>query len=112
VANRPFENWTLRPQINEGTSSPFMGRMFLGMFRIRDGAIGQSVKTFNDSYRSVFDHLKGARTTIRRFLSSLQDHCSKVERGEVFTRYDNHFRQSEAIDDDLQRLFVSAGACQ
>jgi len=90
---------------DEGSSSPFMARMFMGIGRLRDVIFNDPTERgkFDETYRFVVDTLMNTRTTSKEIIEMLAEHRRKVSRGEI-ARLEKHIIHiSENIDNKLRK---------
>jgi hypothetical protein len=97
--------YTVQQLMDEGTTSPFVARLYLGNLRLRDIVFPDPVKRqeFDKAYESVMTNVLNARTAAREISKILTEHSSKLLSGELaeVRGYTLHIRSS--IDKDLQR---------
>jgi hypothetical protein len=91
---------------DEGTSSPFIARLFLGILHFRDDVVTDEIKRidFDAAYSSVITELQNARSTVRDLVKTLQDHLRKVATGEVARIHGNSVQIDENVDRQLSKL--------
>ncbi|HXN64131.1 MAG TPA: hypothetical protein VN862_02285 [Candidatus Acidoferrales bacterium] len=89
----------------EGSSAPFMARIFLGISRLRDSALPDRAKRqdFDKGYEFVLMTLLGTQTTARQIVKLLEDHSGRVARGEVARIVGPNLHIDETIDKELRR---------
>jgi len=96
--------WIISKVSDEGTSSPHMARLSLGILRLRD------VVFPDDNTRDAFDKafefavmtLFNARTTAKEIIETITDHRRKVSLGEAAKLDGYIIRVNESIDAKLQ----------
>src|SRR5690348_15431978 len=79
---------------DEGTSSPFIARLLLGMFYLRNLIID----AFDALHEMMTSHLFNARDAARDIQATWEDHWKKVASGECVKVEGRTFRISENID--------------
>lgn len=103
---RPEEpKWTISKFSDEGTSSPFFARLFMGFLRLRDVVFGDEKRRhdFDRLYQVVFETLMNTRTTSNEIIQTLTEHTRKVSQGEI-SRLIGHVIHIDAnIDNKLRR---------
>ena len=99
---RPTEpNLTIQKMANEGTSTPFIARMYLGLMRLRD-VIYTDAKDrlrFDKILDQTYSALMAARTTAKEISQKWELHSGKVASGEI-ARYE---KGNIHVDEDLSR---------
>lgn len=70
---------------DEGSSSPFMARLYLGMFRLRDVVFPDYAKRdiFDKPYERVMEALLNTRSASQEIAQLVADHFGKLAKGEV-----------------------------
>lgn len=90
---------------DEGSSSPFMARLFLGPQRLRDAAL--LTKTDHDAFDKAFNFvamtLLNTRTTARTIQSMITEHKRKVAEGSVARLRGRNINVDEDISKDLRK---------
>lgn len=108
-------SFVLQKWMDEGTQTPVIARLYVGVFRLRDvvfpnhGARG----AFDWPYGQVLEALSSARSASRRISRLLADHLGKVARGEVASAGGSTVHVGESIDDELRKetdSFVNSAA--
>jgi hypothetical protein len=97
---------TISEYADEGTASPFIARLFLGILHLRDAVVFSNNKErekFDKVYHFVLETLINARTTSKEIIQTLTEHSRKVSQGEI-ARLDGHvIRISEPIERKLRK---------
>jgi len=90
---------------DEGSTSPFMARMGIGIAYLRDYALRDAQKKhdFDRSYEFVFMTLMNIRKTAQEIVQLIADHSSKAARGELVRRSGGALYIEENIDKELRR---------
>jgi len=93
---------------DEGTSSPFMARLFLGMLRLRDMVFDDNKKReeFDKAYQFVLDTFVNARETSNEIIQTLTEHSRKVSQGEIAHLKGHVIHISQSIDSKLGKQFA------
>lgn len=100
---------------DEGTSSPFIARMLLGIFYLRNLVISDNARrgAFDELHEVMMSHLFGARDAARDIQSIWENHRKKVVSGECVKVEGRAFRVGESIDRSLRKevdSFLNASA--
>jgi len=90
---------------DEGSTSPFMARIFMGIIRLRDLVYSDPTKReqFDKPYEFVISSLMNARTTARDVLKTWHEHSGKVASGEIARVDGRSMRIDESIDKELRK---------
>lgn len=97
-------SWTISKLADEGTQSPFMARIFLGITRLRDVAFSKNEReAFEKAYQFVLTNLLSTRTATKEILAMLEEHKRKVSAGERVRLVGNMIHEDEPIDRELRR---------
>lgn len=98
-------NWTVSKYSDEGTTSPFVARLFLGMLRLRDGVLTDNAKreAFDRAYQVVLDTLMNARTTSKEIVQTVTEHNRKVSQGEIACLKGPTIQINENVDNKLRQ---------
>jgi DNA replication protein DnaC len=80
---RPIQpNWTVQKVADEGSSSPLMARLMIGMLRLRDNVFDHTNRDpFDNAYDFVLKSLFSARDAMRQLTNVWQEHERKVNAG-------------------------------
>jgi hypothetical protein len=100
---------------DEGTSSPFIARMLLGIFYLRNLVISDNARrgAFDELHEIMTSHLFNARDAARDIQTTWENHRKKVASGECVKVEGRTFRISENIDRSLRKevdSFLNASA--
>ena len=109
IIKREQPSWTVTKMADEGTSSPFMARLFLNILGLRKAALETKadIDAFEKPYELVLMSGITVRDLAREIGELLADHRSKIERG-VGVRIDGRtVHLDEPIDKELRRLVES-----
>jgi hypothetical protein len=89
---------------DEGTSSAFMARIFLGVMRLRDGVYPDPSKRdgFDRPYEYVTSALSSARSSAQKIVALWESHARKVGTGEIVRYQGSHIQIAENIDRELR----------
>ncbi len=90
---------------DEGTDSPFMARLFMGILNLRDRAFSNEGKRleFDEAYKFVFDALTAARTAHKEIIQTVTEHRRKVSQGEIARVEGGMIHIAEDINGQLSR---------
>jgi hypothetical protein len=95
--------WIVSKIANEGSSSPFIARLFMGVMMLRDRAFSNKDRdVFDKPYESALTALSDARATAREIEQLLADHKGKVLSGEA-ARLSGKSIQVDGIDPVLRK---------
>lgn len=91
---------------DEGTTSPFVARLFFGILNFRDDVFKDEIKRleFDAAFSSVITELQNARATLGELEKTLQDHVRRVANGEVARIRGNSIEIDENIDRQSSKL--------
>jgi hypothetical protein len=113
---RPEESsWTVKKIADEGSQSPFMARLLIGIFKMRDMAFPrqESRGTFDAAYDGVISPLLAARTAMKDIAHTWNDHANRVESGVAARLVGRNIHVDETIDRELARhadTFINGAA--
>lgn len=90
---------------NEGTSSPFVARLYLGLLRLRDVIFPDpdSQQAFDELYKSIIENLMNTRSTSAAILGLLNGHFKDLSEGKVGELQGNTIRIKKTIDNNLSK---------
>lgn len=96
---------TITKMNEEGTTSPFMARIFLGILNLRDVAFSDNkkIEEFDKASEVVIMTLFNARSTAKEIIEALTEHIHKVSKGEIARLIQNTIRIDESIDNKLRK---------
>jgi hypothetical protein len=115
IVVRPIQpNWTVQKVADEGSSSPLMARLMIGMLRLRDNVFDHTNRDpFDKAYDFVLKSLFSARDAMRQLTKVWQEHERKVNAGEVARVERNAIHVDESVDRELGQeaeAFINAAA--
>lgn len=89
---------------DEGTQTPFMARIMLGIMRLRDGAYPETAarEEFDRLFDFLVSSLLSARTSALKIVQIWEDHARKIASGEIVQRQGHQVRIEEYIDRELR----------
>jgi hypothetical protein len=90
---------------DEGSSSPFMARVFMGVLHLRDGAFPDPARRqgFDKAYEFVMMALLNTRQTAQDITKLFSEHAQRVARGEVARVEGSNLYIDENIDKELRK---------
>jgi hypothetical protein len=102
----PRPKWTVEKRGDEGTSSPFIARMWLGICHMRDQALGdRKVRDeFDVAFEAVITGVESARSATADAIKLYKDHERKVASREICKIEHGVTYINETIDRDLRKL--------
>ena len=113
--------WQVRKLADEGTSEPYIARLWVGAFELRDMLLQHLARGhsdfetrrthFDERYQPVLNALDSARKHARAIQALLSEHKMKVSSGAIVTRQQNAIEINETITLKLQEqmaAFLSA----
>ncbi len=112
---RPIEpNWTIQKFADEGTSSPLIARLMVGMLRLRDNVFDRAEREdFDKPYDFVLKSLFSARDAMWQMTRVWEEHERKVATGEIAHVERNTIHVEESADRELSQeaeAFINAAA--
>jgi hypothetical protein len=112
---RPVQpKWTIQKAADEGSSSPLMARLMIGLLRLRDEVIEPSDREeFDKAYDFALKSLLSAREAMRELVRVWGEHERKVAAGQVVRITANAVHVDESVDRTLGReadAFLNASA--
>jgi len=104
-------NLTVRPQhqeftiahlMDEGTSTPFIARLWLTPLHLRDLVLHEpaDIEVFDTTYASILNDLTTLRRIGRETLDLWNGHAQRIRNGEII-RYQNGIHVDQTIDEPL-----------
>jgi len=96
---------TISKIADEGTTSPFVARMSLGILRLRDTVFSDDKKRleFDEAYDLVFTTLFNAQKTGNEIIQTITEHTRKVSIGEIAQLRGHIIHINESIDGKQQK---------
>jgi hypothetical protein len=97
--------WVISKLADEGTSSPFMARLGLGLVKLRDVALhNQTTRdAFDKAYEFVFMTLMNTRATAQQIVEMIKEHTRNISAGEIAHLQGRSIRIDESIDGELRK---------
>jgi hypothetical protein len=98
-------SWTVSKMADEGTSTPFMARLFSGIMRLRDSVYeeGTSKGEFDKPYEVVLMTILNTRATAKEIGDLLSQHTEKIAAGSAAHLQGRAIHVDESIDKELRR---------
>lgn len=107
--------WQLQKVADEGTTEPYIARLWSGAFELRDLLLRHLARGdqdfevrrrhFDERYQPLLDALGAARRNGSRIRTLLQEHKSQVAAGTIVSRQRNALQINETIHAELQEQF-------
>jgi len=99
---------------DEGSSSPFFARLYMGILRLRNEVFPDPSKQeiFDKPYHFVIETMLNTRSTSHDIIQLVADHISKLEKGEIGKLRGNTIHIEETIDKKLRKeveSFLNSG---
>jgi hypothetical protein len=90
---------------DEGSSSPFMARIFMGIMRLRDAVFpdASSRQEFDKAYEFVMMTLLNARTVSNEITHTIHEHVRRVSSGEIARIQGPNIHVDETVDRELRK---------
>lgn len=102
--SRSSQRWTVQKVGDEGTSTPFIGRLMLGLLTLRDGVYDESTRErFDGPYQVVTTSLTSARQAFGTLEDTWRRHSDAVAAGTVVERSPHRLTITEGVDRELRR---------
>lgn len=105
LVKQPQGQWIVQKLADEGSASPFMARLFMGLMRLRDAVYSDTAarENFDKAFDFVPTSLFTARTTAKEISELWAGHARKVAAGEVVRRQGVAIHIDENINKELRR---------
>jgi hypothetical protein len=107
-------DWTIQKVADEGSSSPFMARLMIGVLRLRDNVFDPTNRDdFDKPYDFVLKSLFSARDAMRQMTTLWKEHERKVAAGEIARVERTSIHVDESVDRELGQeaeAFINAAA--
>jgi hypothetical protein len=109
IIKREQPSWTVKKIADEGTSSPFMARLFLNILDLRKSALATKpdIEFFEKPYELVLMSSIAMRGVAREIVELFADHRSKIEQGVGVRIAERTIHVDQPIDRELRRLVES-----
>lgn len=105
VVRFPQPKWTIQKVSDEGTQTPLIARLFLGVLKLRDVILSdpEEKKKFDTLYDVVLSSLRTARKSAQRIAKLWHEHSRKVASGEVARLQGQTIHVEECVDEELRK---------
>ena len=106
VRPEPQPTWIISKAYDEGTASPFMARLFLGVLKIREQLYGSDRKRrddFDRAYESVLVNLHTARAAAKEIRDLVWNHRSELSQGTGVMKTGTVIRVEKNIYPELKK---------
>jgi len=109
VVRRTEPNWIVQKYADEGSTSPFMARLYLGLLSLRDVIYSDPAKrdTFDKPYEFAVSSLMNARTTAKEIVTLWDEHAGKVASGQITRMQGRAIHIDENADKELRKQVES-----
>lgn len=109
VVRRIEPTWTIQKIADEGSTSPFVARLFMGIMRLRDIVYTDPATRdkFDELFELVSSSLLNVRTTAREVIALWEGHSHKVASGDIARLHGRAIQIDESIDNELRKLVES-----
>jgi len=109
VVRREQPRLVLQKVSDEGSSSPIMARLLMGVMHLRDQVCPDDVsrKRFDECYELVTSPVLSARTTAQEVVRLYEDHVRRVTSGEIARLRGQMIHVEETIDKELRQQVES-----
>lgn len=109
VVRQDEGKWIAQKYADEGTTSPFMARLLLGMMRLRD--VVYTDPTTRDNFDKIFElvssSLMNTRATTKEVVNLWEAHARKVASGEIVRIQGRTIHIDESVDKELRKQVES-----
>ena len=97
--------WMVKKIADEGTSSPFIARMYMGILRMRDQALtdAKEREQFDNAFQGVITGLETIRTAAKTVVGLYSSHSERVARGEIARITGGSAFIDENVDPELRK---------
>jgi hypothetical protein len=98
-------DWTVELRGNEGTSSPFVARIFMGICTMRNQSINdaQERDAFDAAFEALLTGLETLRSSAKEVVSLYKDFEQKVSSGEAAKIENRAIRVNASVDRELRK---------
>jgi hypothetical protein len=105
VVRQEQAQWVVQKFADEGTSTPFVARLMLGLMRLREAVFRTPAdrEQFDKKFDFVLSALLNARSTAEEIADLWNGHASKVRSGEVAKVNGPTIRVTESIEKQLRK---------
>ncbi|MCC6265904.1 MAG: hypothetical protein IT169_20210 [Bryobacterales bacterium] len=105
VVRHSEPTWTIQKVADEGSASPFVARLLMGMMRLRNIVYTDPAARdkFDKPFELVSSSLMNTRTTAREIVALWEVHSRKVASGEIARLQGRAIHIDESIDKELRK---------
>lgn len=98
-------NWVVKKFADEGSQSPFMARLFIGVMHLRDAAFPdpKAREGFDKAYEVVLTSLFSARTAKQEIVRIWENHARKVASSEIARLQGRNIHIDQSVDKELRQ---------
>jgi hypothetical protein len=97
-------SWTVKKVADEGSASPYIARLFIGILRLRDQAFAPANRSkFDQAYELVTRSLDSARMAAREYVAFWNKHRAQIEDGSIVKVTHGNMHVSETVDKQLRQ---------
>lgn len=103
---RPVEpSWVVKKVADEGSQSPFIARLMIGVLKLRDiaGLDANARAKFDEPYDVVLTSLNTARNAAQILIQTWHEHARRVAEGQAARLQRNQIHIDETVDRELGR---------
>jgi hypothetical protein len=102
-------SFTIQKMADEGTSTPFVARMYVGLMHLRDVIYGDPKERlgFDKVLGETYSALTAARTAAKEIREMWETHARKVESGQIARLQGDNIHVEEDLSGELRRRFES-----
>ena len=99
--------WVIRKFSDEGSSSPFVARLLIGICKLRDAALPDEGERndFDEAYQSVMTPLFDARARAKKITALWERHAQQIAAGEIVQMQGHAIHIDEGVDGELVEEF-------
>ena len=105
---RPDETrWVVKKFADEGSSSPFIARLLIGICKLRDAALLERGErnNFDEAYQSAMTPLFDARARVEKITALWERHAQRITAGEIVRVQGHAMHIDENVDGELFEEF-------
>ena len=97
--------WVVQKFTDDGSSSPFMARLYMGILRLRDVVFPDRANrdAFDKPYHFVMETLLNTRTASQDITQMVAEHFNKLAKGEVGQLRGHKIHIEQTIDKELRK---------
>ena len=104
IVRRAPGKWVVRKYADEGSSSPFMARLFLGMLTLSEAMPTTEREALDTVYEPLITTLMEIRGTAKELTDLYTGHAGKIADGSIVQMQGASIHISESIDRQLRKL--------